>query len=359
MLSTLSSLADRNFILGFFLPVAVAAVALLSLFQDVPFVADLWIAAQNADSIVALTSVLLAIWLLSALLMIANVPLYQLLEGYWGPLAVAKWSKDAVKSATDARKNIRTLEAAATEASDAYNKMEKKVTADAASAEDLKKAKATRDHAQQAFDLALRDYQAKFPDPPGAALPTEFGNVIRAFETYPSEVYGAEGITTWLRMAGVVSDSFQKILDSAHAEVDFFVNICFLALALAFLAALRLIACLLLWVLPSGLSFDDAFVYCTAIGGCHAWLDLVAMGAALVTSRLSYRFAISRARAWGDLVRSAFDLYLPALARKLGYDLPGTLTDRRRFWKAMNHTFLENRRFDPVPWPAAKRNEDS
>ena len=52
--------------------------------------------------------------------------------------------------------------------------------------------------------------------------------------------------------------------------------------------------------------------------------------------------ARSRASAWGDLVRSAFDLYLPNLAKQMGYTLPGTIEERRKFWSKMNSVFLYN-----------------
>jgi hypothetical protein len=67
-------------------------------------------------------------------------------------------------------------------------------------------------------------------------------------------------------------------------------------------------------------------------------------------ARGCYELAIDRAIAWGDLVRSAFDLYLPMLAGQLGYILPDNNEDRKLFWDAVNSLFLYN---IPIPdsWP--------
>ena len=68
---------------------------------------------------------------------------------------------------------------------------------------------------------------------------------------------------------------------------------------------------------------------------------------------LAYEGAVWRAVAWGDLIKSAFDLYLPSLARTLGYTLPNTQEKRREFWKEFSMMALYFEPMDPAKYPAA------
>ena len=54
----------------------------------------------------------------------------------------------------------------------------------------------------------------------------------------------------------------------------------------------------------------------------------------------TYYCAVQLIPTWGGLVKSAFDLYLPELAEKLGYRLPGTVEERGQFWEDVNAMFL-------------------
>ncbi|AIP31934.1 hypothetical protein DR64_112 [Paraburkholderia xenovorans LB400] len=66
--------------------------------------------------------------------------------------------------------------------------------------------------------------------------------------------------------------------------------------------------------------------------------------------RLAYELAVSSAAQWGDVVKSAFDLYLPALAHQLGYELPDTLDQRFKFWEAVAKQFQFFQPLRPEDW---------
>ena len=55
-----------------------------------------------------------------------------------------------------------------------------------------------------------------------------------------------------------------------------------------------------------------------------------------MASYLFYRWALVGVSHWGELVKSAFDCYLPELATQLGFELPETEERRRRFWTAFS-----------------------
>jgi hypothetical protein len=43
---------------------------------------------------------------------------------------------------------------------------------------------------------------------------------------------------------------------------------------------------------------------------------------------------------WGELVKSAFDVFLPALADKLGYARPSTIARERELWRAFSRAIV-------------------
>jgi hypothetical protein len=49
-------------------------------------------------------------------------------------------------------------------------------------------------------------------------------------------------------------------------------------------------------------------------------------------------------------VNSTFDLYLPQLAQKLGFQLPRDAEKRREFWFDVNGMFLDTVRVDSEKW---------
>jgi hypothetical protein len=185
---------------------------------------------------------------------------------------------------------------------------------------------------------------ARYPTDEAHVLPTAFGNVLRAFEVYPREVYGADAIPVWLRLAAVVPKDHAAQVNGARAQVDCFVNIAFLAFGLV-LAALVGAA-----VHTIGAAMDDG---AAAAAGDPPWVrQAVAAAVAFAVSLLSYRWAVARAAAWGEAVKAAFDCYLPALIGQLGYAVPPTEAERRAFWEQFNDRMLYRY---PMPreWPVA------
>ncbi len=310
MISSLSTLADRYFVVGFLLPVILATVAFLVLFQDIGPIGSVLDSATNADDFGKLTMLILGMWTAAVFLSIFNVALYQVLEGYTAPLNTAARSNAMAAVYRDRLAAVTALYEAA--AKDTAGKP-----------------------SWGAYYAANRQLDEDFP-PVDALLPTRFGNVVRAAEAYSLKVYGVDSIKAWLRLTSVVPESFQNTINGARAEVDFFVNACFLSIALTVLAAVALLATLLLATPP----FD-------AVG----LIRLFAVPAGWLLASAAYEAAIGRARAWGHIVRSTFDLYLPALAGQLGYRLPDDPEKRRAFWTAVSVLFIDAIEMDPRQWP--------
>lgn len=314
MFSSLPKLADKNFIIGFLLPALLAILAVLFLFNDTAPQGSLFEVALKEATV---TATLLAVsgWGVATVLLLCNYWLYRILEGYVGPLNREKWRK--AKQAEVARTKA--------ELSSRYDpKIDLTISAHAGE--------------QATYHRELRAFLKRYPNKENLVLPTRFGNVIRAFETYPYHVYGIDSIPGWLRLQAVIPKEFQALLNDAHAQVDFFVNTLFLSVVVALLATIRCTV--------------DVIANWNSVDNLALIFPVTAI-VAIAVAGLAYSAAVGLAGAWGDLVKSAFDLYLPSLAKQLGYQLPDTESERRAFWEAVTSMFLYWTPLEPAKWSKA------
>jgi hypothetical protein len=325
MLSSLPKLADRNFIIGFFVPTLLTALATLWLFRDVEAVRQVYEAVWNEKKWEEITIFALAVWVFSMLLMLINHQLYRVVEGYIGPLA---WLGN--------RRLSRRRDAIAVERRELIQQ-------EANEADQSKKERLNK--RIDAIDLELANY---FPHANFPVLPSRFGNAIRAFESYPPVVYGVDSIPAWIRLAALIPKQLSSATADARAEVDFFLNTFMLSLVLMIVALGRFLF---------GLS--DFKANCPACYTELQWTYLPCIGVCIVIAYLAYNGAVARAVAWGEYVKSAFDLYLPKLANALGYSLPDTLDKRREFWNAFSLMTLYFQPLDPSMFPALSKGSEA
>jgi hypothetical protein len=317
MFGSLTKLADKAFVIGFVLPTLIASMTLLYLFNDIEPFKSAYKAALGIKQFNELTIAVLIMWSLACLLMIWNEWQYRFLEGYVGPFNNEFWRERTKRVMEDQR-------VALSEQAPILNDPK-------ASAED-----------KQEHLKARREFFKRFPIRPELVLPTRFGNILRAFETYSYDVYGVEAIPGWLRLQGVIPKSYAALVNDARSAVDFFVNIWFLAAGIAILGFARM-----LWAIH----VDVSGVSIVSVGlGKYAMVAV----AGTLTTYIAYSCAIATAATWGDLVKGAFDLYLPALAKQMGYQLPKQDRARQVFWDEVNSLFLYRARIDTERWAAGE-----
>jgi|KBSSwiS6_1023812.scaffolds.fasta_scaffold79420_1 hypothetical protein len=85
MTSTLSKLADKNFVVGFLLPALLAAVAMTLIFPDLGILDSLRQKGWNDKTLADFAYLGLAVYSLALGFMISNYIMYRLLEGYLPP----------------------------------------------------------------------------------------------------------------------------------------------------------------------------------------------------------------------------------------------------------------------------------
>lgn len=166
-----------------------------------------------------------------------------------------------------------------------------------------------------------------FPAKRESLLPTEFGNVLRAFETHPRRRYGLDGIAIWPRVAMLLSDGERADVDEASTDVQFFVNL------------------LVVTVLVGAVLAADVAAHATSISGRVVSAALVSMGT-LAAGVLCWRASIGAGRRWGSSVRAAFDLHRLELYERLGVKTPHTAAEDIVIGRAVNRLLLFG---EPVP----------
>ena len=171
MFASLPKLADKAFVIGFLLPTLIASMTFLYLFDDVEPFKSTYSHALAIKEFSDLAIAAIAIWAAATLLMILNEWQYRFLEGYLGPFNRESWR---------VKMQMQML------------KKREELSRDAGI---LRDPNASDEEKLEHLAKRRRVFQ-RFPIKPELVLPTRFGNVVRAFETYPYDIYRVEGSGT-------------------------------------------------------------------------------------------------------------------------------------------------------------------
>ncbi len=275
----LPKLFDRNFVIGFFLPLAVFLAA-------AAWFAEALGVYRGGKALVIANPFLsgFLVWLGAVLLLGVNRQIVRALEGYGRYNPIRLWHVVEVRRYKSFHKRLDDL-------NDRFF---------CASEEEKELIRSKR-------SKLLAVLSERFPGSLEHVLPTAFGNVLRAFESYPRIIYGFEGVCGWSRLLAVVPKDYRDLIDSARAQVDFWLNA---------------------WALSSFF----CFVSIGAIASSRAYrLAPFAAGAALVWW-ISSRCSRTAAAGWGEMVKAAFDVFLPTLRIQLGYKEEMTRAEERELW---------------------------
>lgn len=281
MFSELPKLFDRDFAIGFFLPIAcffAAFYGLLDSFHLTNFIPPLKEPAKEAGTgeaglLVGTTIIGLATWLFGVLLLVLNRLIYRLFEGYIWPLNTDWARRVELQRLKRLRKNTQNTV------------IEEKRCRDQGKTSPILTEEGNKLKRQQA---------ERFPDLKIYVLSTAFGNTIRVFERYPKIMYGIESTYGWPRLLTVIPKDFRQLIDSAKAQTDFWLN---------------------LWLLSY--LFMGSYVYLAFWKEDFHGLWLLFL--AVVVAWIASVSATAAAGAWGSMVKTAFDVFLPDLYKKLGF----------------------------------------
>ena len=282
MNSELNKLFGREFAIGFFLPALLFFLGttyfLRSLGVDTPLFRINWEKPFEGTGFL-----LVAAWVCAVFLQAVNRELFRALEGYW-PQPLRKWCSHFQL------KRFRQL------------------------SRELFEAQKDATDTQKLANLSTRNAR-DYPSKEKLVLPTSFGNAVRAYEDYPRVIYGFESINGWSRLQALMSTEFREILNQDRARVDLWLNLSFFALVFT------------IEIVVLGLQRGQPG---------SMWLALPM----LIFMRFAYMRAQSSVQQYGDQVKAAFDIYLPALATKLGYVLSSDVDQNKKFWRAFSRVMV-------------------
>jgi len=307
LFSELPKIFDRNFVVGFFLPVVVFIAASLGFCYLSGFLSQL-VDVLKKDTLLGTTIIGLVTWLGAVVLLIVNRDVYIFFEGYqrFNPLRLMGWLE---------HRRFRNLQrdiVKVTDQSRPYYSAH------------LTPPPSIRNRRRDLMSEAAQ----RFPDE-GWVLPTAFGNTIRAFEVYPRVMYGIDDIEGWLRLLAVIPKDYSKLIDDAKAQTDFWVN-------------LRLLS--LLYVLE----YIAISIYVQRLR--MPWLPLLAICVSA--------FAAFRARKavveWGVLVKASYDVFLPSLLKKLQFPQPRSGEHERRLWREFSEAII----YRKAEWMPKRTTQD-
>lgn len=290
MFSELPKLFERNFAMAFFMPVIIfigISLLILEQYQSTQLINTL-----DSVTLIDVTIIGLVSWLGGILLLVSNHDLYRLIEGYgkYNPLKLlGRFQKNRF---LHLKEELDKLDDEYVEAGDNFQPAKRTIR-----------------------NKIIQELAEHFPDDERWLLPTSFGNTLRAFETYSRVMYGFESIDGWSRIIAVVPEDYRKLIDNAKTQVDFWVNLGFLSLILFFVY----------------LSFTAYYNSFQAV-----WILVIIILISLIAPYRAKRVAI----AWGDLVKSVFDLYRFDLLKAMRIELPKNRDEERQIWTKISQSIV-------------------
>ena len=328
ILSTISGYFTKSILLGTLLPVSVFVIFYFILVRPLlPSDMQVLLPLAALDPQWQVLAVTLFTVLLSGLIYSLNIPIIQLYEGYpwaktWFGKKRKKHYQKIYQTGQQRIDGMRTLLRAMDATIDSPRLFDvraelRKLRIPASLANDWDKIAATVD---ENWNDLQTDLYLQFPTNSGLILPTRLGNTIRSFEYYPHREYDMDAVTTWTRLIAKIDPAYAASIDEAKTSFDFMIN-------LSFLGAVSVVI-----QLAAGLFYAKPLA---AAEDFWTWLFRMFLTALVVPA--FYYLSISRATAWGETVKGAFDLYRKDLLTQLGYDLKLTNRDQeRKVWSKIS-----------------------
>jgi hypothetical protein len=157
---------------------------------------------------------------------------------------------------------------------------------------------------------------APFPVGHDRLLPTRLGNALRAAEDHPSKMYGLPGVTWWARLAVRLPDRMLANISASLTPMVALLNVSALIGVVGVLGGASLFL--------QHYFRHEGYWIATAIILVSAYVSWIA-----------YQAAVEKARDYGLLFRTAYDLHRMEILKALRIPVPKSDDEERRTWKAL------------------------
>lgn len=292
--------------------------------------------------------------LLGFTLMGLNTFMYKLLEGYMVLEKIPQWKKRGQKKALKRQFEFQVIDKVINNLAMELN---------AASEEEKERILERINAIKQRSDDLKAAYHQDYPNQIAHALPTRFGNILRAAEEYSNAHYAIDAVTMWPRLIYVMDPSYYKKVDQSNNSLAFVVNSLLLATVL-----------FLLCLLASGHEFfrwrQEEAQYAKNSEVCHLqdqnhcdnevptevvtflvynitlstleskehyqsfWRYLILAPLFLGIAFFFYLASLPAVKQYGNMIRSSYDLFRFNLLEQLRLPLPPNLGEEFDLWKA-------------------------
>lgn len=158
----------------------------------------------------------------------------------------------------------------------------------------------------------------EYPSKEERLLPTKLGNVLRAAEDYAKTTYGMDIVFWWPRLWIILPEAIQKQIDDSLVPIIALLNLA------TQIGIISLIGFAYLCI-----QYIESWEFGTLLA---ASITLIA---GLILTFTAYQGAVSQAKTYGVLIRSAVDLYRFDLLKILHQSMPSNLAEERKLWDNM------------------------
>lgn len=180
-------------------------------------------------------------------------------------------------------------------------------------------------------------YDSKFPPDEKYILPTRFGNILRAAETYSETRYQIDGVTMWTRVIKVIDKEYMEYIDTANNQCSFLLYCSLLSAVFSGLSVIVIIyQYFLMQQLLSGKSFWLYFVPLAQnpiVYEDRMFVYFVVSILAIGTAWFFYQASLWNVDQYGDVIRSTYDLYRFKLLEELKLKAPTSHLLEKATWR--------------------------
>lgn len=316
MFGVIASSFGKNFLIGYLVPAVlfVFANVILAIYCLLPFRSCISLEEFGIETLgYKLAALFFIATFFAIVLQQSNMLIIKLYEGYYG----WRWFplRQILKRMTRCQKNL-------------YKKRKEEI-------DQLNRSK--KDTRSMEHDLSRA-----FPADENQILPTRLGNIMRASEYYVHQIYNIDPITIWPRLTAVIPQFYAEQIEKTQTTVSFVLNLSFISAILGFECLAQSVVDVLelyrgieakLFVIPILVPFSL---------NAPELLIIISL-ICFILSYIFYLLSCLPAGAWGEYIRSVFDLYRYDLFKQMSLHLPSEPITLRREWEIWNllqkHTF--------------------
>lgn len=182
-------------------------------------------------------------------------------------------------------------------------------------------------------DALAAEYDLRYPPTDDLILPTRLGNILRAAEAYPQSRYCADSVALFPRMVIAIEKDFMGHMDTANDQCSFLLNSSLLS---AIFAALGFAVSIYLWLSP--ISDHSSLVY------------FLTGLASLVIAWFFYSASLMNVSKYGNLIRSAYDLFRFNLIEKLHLPMPEDSQKEKKLWGLISDFTTIGELYEEIPF---------